>query len=73
MMAAAAQTTAKARPAGEARNSGRDREYKASIAVTAMRLTSDPNLLTRSLNRFTTRLPPFDGNLTLKYMLFPFV
>ncbi len=65
-IARAAQAAAKALPGGDARNSGSDREKRASKAVTAMRLIRDPNLLIRSLNNSANGNTPF-GDATRLY------
>lgn len=65
MIARTAQAAANARPREDARNSGSDREKRASIAVTAMRLIRDPNLLIRSLNIPANGNTPFEDTTRL--------
>jgi hypothetical protein len=59
-IAMAAQAAANALPSEDARNSGSDREKMAVMAVTAMRLIRDPNLLIRSLNNPANGNTPFE-------------
>lgn len=59
-IASAAQAAANTRPTADARNSGSERENRANMAVTAMRLIRDPNLLIRSLNNPANETTPFE-------------
>lgn len=64
-IARAAQAAAKTLPGEDARNSGSDRENRASMAVTAMRLMREPNLLIRSLNNPANGNTPFGDAIRL--------